>query len=142
MQATYPGHQVGSVYTATSLGSQPKGEAAGSCRPGRLSVSAKTSGLERVGRWEIPWYLRPSYHSSMKIGVSLPENLLAFADEEAQRRGTTRSGLLASLLEAEQVQAQVRRYIDKHGWDVADDEGHWRQYQQARMAEEYRDDDW
>jgi metal-responsive CopG/Arc/MetJ family transcriptional regulator len=78
----------------------------------------------------------------MKIGVSLPENLLAFADEEAQRRGTTRSGLLARLLEAEQVQAQVRRYIDKHGWDVADDEGHWRQYQQGRMAEEYRDDDW
>lgn len=78
----------------------------------------------------------------MKIGVSLPANLLAFADEEAQRRGTTRSGLLARLLEAEQVQAQVRRYIDQHGWDVADDEGNWRQYQQARMAEEYRDDDW
>jgi metal-responsive CopG/Arc/MetJ family transcriptional regulator len=78
----------------------------------------------------------------VKIGISLPANLLAFADEEAQRRGTTRSGLLARLLEAEQVQAQVRRYIDQHGWDVADDEGHWRQYQQARMAEEYRDDDW
>ena len=53
-----------------------------------------------------------------------------------------RSGLLARLLEAEQIQAQVRRYIDQHGWDVADDEGRWRQYQQARMAEEYRDDDW
>jgi metal-responsive CopG/Arc/MetJ family transcriptional regulator len=78
----------------------------------------------------------------MKIGVSLPANLLAFADEEAQRRGTTRSGLLARLLEAEQVQAQVRRYIDGHAWDITDDEGHWRQYQQARMAEEYRDDDW
>ncbi len=78
----------------------------------------------------------------MKIGVSLPANLLAFADEEAERRGTTRSGLLAHLLEVEQVQAQVRRYIDKHGWDVADDEERWRQYQQARMAEEYRDDEW
>lgn len=78
----------------------------------------------------------------MKIGVSLPADLLAFADEEAQRRGTTRSGLLARLLEAEQTQAQVRRYIDQHGWDVADNEGTWRQYQQARMAEEYRDDDW
>jgi len=77
----------------------------------------------------------------MKIGVSLPADLLAFAAEEAQRRGTTRSGLLARLLEAEQIQAQIRRYID-HGWDVADDEGHWQQYQQARMAEEYRDDDW
>jgi metal-responsive CopG/Arc/MetJ family transcriptional regulator len=78
----------------------------------------------------------------VKIGVSLPDHLLAFADEEAQRRGTTRSGLLAGLLEAEQIQTQVRRYIDQHGWDVADDEGRWRQYQQARMAEEYRDDDW
>jgi metal-responsive CopG/Arc/MetJ family transcriptional regulator len=78
----------------------------------------------------------------MKIGVSLPDHLLAFADEEAQRRGTTRSGLLARLLEAEQIQTQVRRYIDKHGWDVADDEERWKQYQQARMAEEYRDDDW
>lgn len=78
----------------------------------------------------------------MKIGVSLPANLLAFADEEAQRRGTTRSGLLAGLLEAEQIQSQVRRYLDQHGWDVTDDEARWRQYQQARMAEEYRDDDW
>ena len=78
----------------------------------------------------------------MKVGVSLPENLLAFADEEAQRRGTTRSGLLALLLEAEQIQARVRRYIDRHGWDVADDEGRWQQYQRARMAEEYPADDW
>jgi len=76
----------------------------------------------------------------MKVGISLPPDLLTFADEEA-RRGTTRSGLLA-LLEAEQIQVQVRRYIDKHGWDVAGDEEHWRRYQQARMAEEYRDDDW
>lgn len=78
----------------------------------------------------------------MKIGVSLPAPLVAFADEEAERRGTTRSGLLARLLEAEQIQARVRRYIDRHGWDVAEDEGAWRRYQQARMAEEYRDDDW
>jgi len=41
-----------------------------------------------------------------------------------------------------QVLAQVCGYIDKHGWDVADDEERWRQYQQARMAEEYRDDEW
>jgi hypothetical protein len=49
-----------------------------------------------------------------------------------QQRGAT----------AGQVQAQVRRYIDRHGWDVADDEERWRQYQQMRMAEEYRDDEW
>ena len=36
----------------------------------------------------------------------------------------------------------VRLYIDKHGWDVAADEESWRQYQQDRMAEEYRDDNW
>jgi hypothetical protein len=78
----------------------------------------------------------------MKVEVSLPASLLAFADEEAQRRGTTRSGLLARLLEAEQIQTQVRRYIDQHGWDIADNEEQWRQYQQTRMAEEYRDDDW
>jgi dienelactone hydrolase len=59
-----------------------------------------------------------------------------------KRRSTTRSGRLAQCLEAEQIQAKVRQYIDKHGWDVADDEGRWRRYQQARMAEEYRDDAW
>ncbi len=78
----------------------------------------------------------------MKVGVSLPDDLLAFADEEAQRRGTTRSGLLARLLEAEKVRGQVRRYIDQHGWDVAEDEEVWRRYQRRRMAEEYGDDDW
>lgn len=78
----------------------------------------------------------------MKIGVSLPPNLLTFADEEAKRRGTTRSGLLARLLEAAQIQAQVRRYIDQHGWDIADDEAGWREYQRGKMAEEYRDDEW
>lgn len=78
----------------------------------------------------------------MKIGVSLPESLLAFADEEARRRGTTRSGLLARLLEEESVRGQVRRYIDQHGWDVAEDEEGWRRYQRRRMVEEYGGDDW
>ncbi|HXO20854.1 MAG TPA: hypothetical protein VOA87_13135 [Thermoanaerobaculia bacterium] len=45
-------------------------------------------------------------------------------------------------LKAEQIQAQVRRYIDKHGWDVAAEEELWRKYQQARVAKEYRADDW
>jgi hypothetical protein len=30
----------------------------------------------------------------------------------------------------------------QHGWDVAADGEPWRQYQQARMADEYREDDW
>jgi metal-responsive CopG/Arc/MetJ family transcriptional regulator len=80
--------------------------------------------------------------AAMKIGVSLPEKLVEFADEEARRRGTTRSGLLASLLEDERIREQTRRYLDSHGWDVADDEESWRKYQRRRMAEEYRDDEW
>ena len=78
----------------------------------------------------------------MKIGVSLSDDLLSFAAEEAKRRGTTRSGLLAQLLVAEQVLEQARRYLDRHGWDVADDKERWRRYQRLRMAKEYRDDEW
>lgn len=78
----------------------------------------------------------------MKVGVSLPEDLIAFADAEAKRRGTTRSGLLAGLLEAERIREQVRLYIDRHGWDVAEDENAWRQYQRNRTAEEYGADEW
>lgn len=77
-----------------------------------------------------------------KIGVSLPDELIAFADQEAARRGTSRSGLLAGLLEAERIRDQMRRYLDAHGWDVADDETAWREYQQRRMSEEYGADEW
>jgi len=78
----------------------------------------------------------------MKVGVSLPEDLIDFADREASRRGTTRSGLLAQLLKAERVREQTRRYIDRHGWDVAENEAAWRRYQKRRTALEYRDDEW
>lgn len=78
----------------------------------------------------------------MKVGVSLPEDLIAFADAEAKRRGTTRSGLLAGLLEAERIREQVRQYIDRYGWDVAEDETSWREYQRHRTAEEYGADEW
>lgn len=80
--------------------------------------------------------------ASTKIGVSLPQKLVEFADDEARRRGTSRSGLLASLLEAERIREQTRRYLDIHGWDVTEDEESWRKYQRRRMAEEYRDDEW
>lgn len=72
----------------------------------------------------------------------MPDDLIAFADQEANRRGTTRSGLLAQLLKAERVREQTRRYIDEHGWDVAEDEGAWREYQRRRTAQEYGDDEW
>lgn len=78
----------------------------------------------------------------MKIGVSLPEDLIAFADEAAERRGTSRSGLLAELLQAEKVREQVSSYLDRYGWDVAEDDDTWRDYQLQRMAAEYGDDEW
>lgn len=78
----------------------------------------------------------------MKVGVSIPEDLLAFADQEAERRGTTRSALLAELLAAERVRQQLRSYLDRYGWDVVEDETSWRAYQRRRMAEEYADDEW
>lgn len=78
----------------------------------------------------------------MKIGVSLPDELIAFADEEAKRRGTSRSGLLALLLEGEQIREKTRRYLDAHGWDVCEDDQAWRDYQRRRMAEEYGGDEW
>ena len=78
----------------------------------------------------------------MKIGVSLPEELIAFADQEAGRRGLSRSALLARLLEAERVREQTREYLDRHGWDVCEDDDAWRAYQHRRMRQEYGDDDW
>lgn len=78
----------------------------------------------------------------MKLGISLPEDLVGFADDEAERRGTSRSGLIAELLEAERLRRQVSAYIDRHGWDIADSTEDWRRYQRQRMSEEYADDEW
>ena len=78
----------------------------------------------------------------MRIGISLPDELVEFADQEAKRLQTSRSGVLARLLRAERIRGQVRRYVDEHGWDVAEDEASWRAYQSRRMAEEYGGDDW
>ena len=72
----------------------------------------------------------------------MPDELVAFADEEAKRRGTSRSGLLADLLQAEKIREETRRYIDRHGWDVTEDGQAWKAYQQQRMAAEYGDDEW
>ena len=82
------------------------------------------------------------YHRIVKIGVSLDAELIAFADQQAERRGTSRSGLLAELLEAERVREQTRRYLDQYGWDVAENDEAWRAYQRERMALEYKDDSW
>jgi metal-responsive CopG/Arc/MetJ family transcriptional regulator len=84
----------------------------------------------------------PWYGHGMKVGISLPDDLVSFADEEAERRRTSRSGLLAALLEAERVLQRVRAYIDRHGWDLVEDDEAWREYQRRRMSEEYGDDDW
>lgn len=78
----------------------------------------------------------------MKIGVSLPDELVTFADQEALRRRTSRSGLLAQLLQAERVREQTRKYLDRYGWDVVDDEEAWRAHQRRHAAEEYGNDEW
>ena len=78
----------------------------------------------------------------MKLGISLPDDLVAFADEAARRRGTSRSGYLAELIESDRVREQVARYLDRHGWDAAEDAEAWRRYQRRRMQEDYGDDDW
>lgn len=78
----------------------------------------------------------------MKIVVSIPRQLAEFAVAEALRRGITRSELLADLLDRARVRSQLRRYLDAHRWDVAEDEEGWRVYQSARMALEYAGDDW
>jgi metal-responsive CopG/Arc/MetJ family transcriptional regulator len=78
----------------------------------------------------------------VKLGVSLPEDLVYFADEAARRRGTTRSAYLAELLAAERLREQVSSYIDRHGWDVAEDDEAWRTYQRQRMQQDYGDDAW
>ena len=78
----------------------------------------------------------------MKIGVSLPDELITFADQAAKHRGTSRSGLLAELLQAERVREQIGTYLDRYGWDIAEDDEAWREYQRHRMAAEYTDDEW
>lgn len=42
----------------------------------------------------------------------------------------------------EQVPERMRRYLDRHGWDLTDDEATWRAYQRRQMALEYQDDLW
>ena len=54
----------------------------------------------------------------MKIGGSLTDDLWSFADQEAKRRGTSRSGLLAQLLSAERVGEQARRYLDRYAYSA------------------------
>ena len=78
----------------------------------------------------------------MKIGVSLPKELIAFADETSRCQGTSRSELFARLLEAERIRQQVEDYLDRHGWDIVDDEAGWQRYQRRRMREEYGGDEW
>ncbi len=78
----------------------------------------------------------------MKITVSLRDDLVAFADQAARAMGASRSEFLAHVLEAERVRRQTAAYLDRHGWDVTEDEGAWRRYQRERMAADYGDDRW
>lgn len=123
------------------VGHNPQSELLPAGRPHLISFNLPR--LRIAGRTDgIPGYSAPCYHVVMKIGVSLPVDLVTFADETARRRGTSRSELLARLLDAERVRQQTQEYLDRHGWDVVDDDAAWRRYQRRRMAEEYRDDRW
>ncbi len=44
--------------------------------------------------------------------------------------------------EVRAVLERVRQYLDRYGWDVAEDEESWREYQKRRMAEEYGEEEW
>lgn len=50
--------------------------------------------------------------------------------------------LVTRLLGDELVRRRVRRYIDAHGWDIAEDDEAWREVQRRRTAEEYGADEW
>ncbi len=78
----------------------------------------------------------------MRIELSIPSELVAFADSESRRRGLTRSAYLGDLLRSKQVRMETRRYLDSHGWDVAGDESAWREHQRRSMHREYADDEW
>jgi hypothetical protein len=40
------------------------------------------------------------------------------------------------------VRERARRYLDRHCWDITEDDEAWRDYQRRRTAEEYGDEDW
>jgi hypothetical protein len=46
------------------------------------------------------------------------------------------------VFEGREVLERVRECLDRYGWDVAEDEESWREYQRRRMAEEYGEDEW
>jgi len=78
----------------------------------------------------------------MRIAITLSDDLLAYADSEAERRGTTRSGLLSELLAEAKLQGERMAPISQHSWPSVEEEAAWRTYQRARMASEYAEDDW
>lgn len=45
-------------------------------------------------------------------------------------------------LRPEQVGERLCSYLDRHGWDLTDDEATRRAYQRRQMALEYQDDSW
>lgn len=118
------------------------------CRSGCRDHAPPHAGLVlhavrlQVSSTEILEYSACATLDFVKIGVSLSGELLNFADAEAKRRGLTRSAFLAELLRAERIREQTRAYLDRYGWDVAEDEAGWREYQAQRMAREYGDDEW
>jgi hypothetical protein len=44
--------------------------------------------------------------------------------------------------EVREVRERVRRYLDRYGRDIVEDEESWREYQKRGMAEEFGEDEW
>jgi len=45
-------------------------------------------------------------------------------------------------LAASDIRSQVSAYIDRFGWDIAENEIAWRMYQRRQMQREYGRDQW
>ena len=100
--------------------------------------SDKLAAISRSVRQDFP-------HDDMMHELHLLRACLAVRDGHATLEevlaSDTRTRLMARR-EAERVRQQTARYIDRHGWDVTEDEETWRAYQQRRMDQDYRDDEW
>lgn len=59
-------------------------------------------------------------HNAAKITISLPRNLVEYADKLAQERSTTRSGVIAELLSKEE-QARIHALMEEGYREMAEE---------------------
>jgi hypothetical protein len=46
------------------------------------------------------------------------------------------------LFSEEELRLQIRRYLDRFAWDIAENETRWRRYQRRNMRRDYSGDKW